>query len=137
MKSSGQPGIGQLKNRLFSEITKSCGALGARADGAEVFVAEDAGIVAVVEIYLNGVIADLAGGLGANFGLVHGQNRRGNGRGFPSGMLLVVLPFPFALFVAGSAGTFVAEVRKIVMTSVIVGPGDVHARSGRYVNLNV
>jgi hypothetical protein len=63
----------QLKNRLFSVIAKGCGTVGARADSAEVFVAEDTGVVAVVEINLHGVIADLGGGLGANFGFEHGQ----------------------------------------------------------------
>ena len=124
MKSSGRALIGQLNNRLFSEITKGCGAIGAGADGAEVFVAEDAGIVAVVEIDLHGVIADLRGRLGANFGFEHGQRRRGDGSGgFGAGVLL----FLVALLVAGGAGAFLAEVRKIVMAGVIVGPGDVYA----------
>ena len=48
-----------------------------------------------------------------------------------------MLLFLVALLVAGGAGAFIAEIRKIVMAGVIVGPGDVHARSSGYVNLNV
>jgi hypothetical protein len=89
-----------------------------------VFVAEDAGVVAIVEIDLNGVIADLGGGLGANFGFVHGQGGRGDGSGFGAWMFLLE-----ALVVAGGAGAFIAEIRKIVMAGVIVGPGDIDART--------
>ena len=96
------------------------------------FVAEDAGIVAIVEIDLNGVIADLRGGLGANFGFEHGQGRRRNGSRFCRAVLL----FLVALLVAGGAGTFFAEVSKFVMAGVIVGPGDVYAGAARYVNFN-
>ena len=95
-------------------------------------VAEDAGIVAVVEIDLHCVIADLRGGLSANFGFEHGQHRRGDGRGFCGAVLL----FLVALFVAGGAGAFIAEISKIVMTGVIVGPGDIDARSTGYVNFD-
>src|ERR1700676_2340821 len=85
VKSSGGACVGQLKNRLFSAITKGCGAIGARADSAEVLIAEDAGIVAVVEVNLHSVIADLGGGLGANFGFEHGQHWWGEGGRFGSG----------------------------------------------------
>jgi len=116
------------------EITEGCGALGARADGAEVLVAEDAGIVAVVEIDLNCVISDLRGGLGANFGFEHGQGRRRNGRDGFGGVVLLVL---VALFVAGGAGTFLAEIGEIVMAGVMVGPSDVHTRSAGDVDFYV
>jgi hypothetical protein len=122
----------KLKKRLCSEVTEGCGALGARADGAEVFVAEDAGIVAIVEVDLHGVIADLRGGLGADFGLEHGQGRRGHGRGF--GACAAMLLFLVALLVAGGAGAFFAKIREIVMAGVIVGPGDVHTCSAGDVN---
>ena len=49
----------------------------AGALGAEVVIAEDAGGVAIVEIDLDGVVADLRCGIGAGFGLVHGQERGG------------------------------------------------------------
>ena len=96
-------------------------------------VAEDAGIVAVVEIDLHGVIADLRGGLGADFGFEHGQHGRGDGRGFGGGVSL----FLVALVVAGGARAFLAKIGKIVMTGVIVSPGDVYARSGGDVDFNV
>jgi hypothetical protein len=100
-----------------------------------VFVAEDTGIVAVVEINLHSVVADLAGGLGANFGFEHGQGGGGDRRGgFCSGGVLLLL---VALFVAGGAGAFFAKIRKIVMAGVIVGPGDVHTGSAGDVNFNV
>lgn len=52
-------------------------------------------------------------------------------------MLLVVLLLLVALLVAGGTGALIAEIRKIVMAGVIVGPDDVDARAGGYVNLNV
>ena len=96
-------------------------------------VAEDAGIVAIVEIDLYRVIADLGGGLGANFGFVHGQHGRREGSGFGGGVLLVLV----ALFVASGAGAFLAEIGKIVMAGVIVGPSDIHARAAGDVNFYV
>ena len=47
-------------------------------------------------------------------------------------LLLLVAPL-----VTGGAGALVAEIRKIVMAGVIVGPGDVYASTGGDVNLNV
>ena len=120
------------KNDYLAEITKGCGAIGAGADGAEVFVAEDASVVAIVEIDLHGVIADLGGGLGAHFGFVHGQGGRGDGSGFGAWMFLLE-----ALVVAGGAGAFIAEIRKIVMAGVIVGPGDIDARTAGDVDFYV
>jgi hypothetical protein len=97
-----------------------------------VFVAEDASVVAIVEIDLHGVIADLGGGLGAHFGFVHGQGGRGDGSGFGAWMFLLD-----ALVVAGGARAFIAEISKIVMAGVIVGPGDVDARAAGDVNFYV
>ena len=134
MKSSSGGRIKQLKKRLFCEVTKGCRAICTRADAAKVLITEDAGIVAIVEIDLHGVVADLGGGLGANFGFEHGQHRRGDGSGF--GARATVLLFLIALVVARGAGTFFAEIRKIVMADVIVGPGDIHARAAGYVNFN-
>jgi hypothetical protein len=52
-------------------------------------------------------------------------------------VLLFVLLLLVALLVAGGAGALIAEIRKIVVAGVIVGPGDVYACSCGYVNFNV
>ena len=96
-------------------------------------VTEDAGIVAVVKIDLYGVVADLGGGLGANFGFVHGQHGRREGRGFGGVVLLVLV----ALFIASGAGAFLAKIGEIVMAGVRVGPSDIHARAAGDVNFYV
>ena len=61
-------------------------------------VAEDASVVTVAEINLHGIVADLRGGLRADFRLVHGECGRFRG----------VLMFLIAFFVAGGARTFFA-----------------------------
>jgi hypothetical protein len=105
--------------KLGIRFTEGGGAFGAGALGAEIVVAEDAGGVAIVEIDLDGVVADLRGGLRARFGLVHGQERRG-------GELHGCEIFFFsALVVAGGAGAIVAEIREIEVAGVAIGPGDV------------
>ena len=48
-----------------------------------------------------------------------------------------MLLFLVALLVAGGAGAGIAEIRKIVVAGVIVGPGDIYAGSSGYVNLDV
>ena len=105
-------------------------AFGAGADAAEVVVAEDAGGVAVGEGDLDGVIADGGGLLCAGFGLEHGQGRGGNRSCAGVGAL------PYALVIASGAGAFVAEISKIVMTGVTVGPGNVDAGAASYMNFN-
>ena len=98
--------------------------------GAKVVVAEDAGGMAVVEIDLDGVAADLGGGIRAGFRFEHGEKRRGGkvtlGHGFFFG----------AFVVAGGAGADVAEVGKIVVAGMAVGPGDVDTGPGFDVDLD-
>jgi hypothetical protein len=48
-----------------------------------------------------------------------------------------MLLFLVALLVAGGAGALIAQIRKIVVAGVIVGPRDVYASTGGDVNLNV
>jgi hypothetical protein len=108
---------------------KGFGAFGAGADAAEVVVAEDSGGVAIGEGDLDGVITDCGGGLRARLGFEHWQGCCG---GRPSGG---ESGFSDAFVVAGGAGTLFAEIGKIVMTGMAVGPGDVDAGAGRYVDL--
>ena len=104
-------------------------ALRAGALGTEVVIAVDARGMAVVKGDLNGVIADLRGGLGSGFGLVHLEERRGLQLHVCHFLLFV------ALVVAGGAGALVAEIGEVVMTGVAVGPRNVHARTTAHVNL--
>jgi hypothetical protein len=85
---------------------------------AEVFEAVDAGGVAVVEIELDGVVADGGGGAGARAGFVELERVGGDGV-----EALAVLSF------ADGAGAIVAEVGEIVVALVAIGPGDVHSGS--------
>ena len=52
-------------------------------------------------------------------------------------MLLVVLLLLVALFVACGARALIAEIRKIVVTGVIVSPGDVYVTTGGDMDLDV
>jgi hypothetical protein len=104
------------------------GAVGAGTDVAEMVVAVDASRVAVGEADLNGIITHLRGGLGARFGFEHGQ--RGRGLGYLAERLLLL-----SGVVAGGAGTLLAQVRKLVVAGVAVGPSDIHTRAARNMNL--
>lgn len=89
-------------------------------------VAVDAGGVAVVESELDGVVADGSGGSGFGFGLEHRESGGRNDRGWGCGLFIF-----FAAFVAASgAGAFFAQVGKIVVAGVAVGPDDVDAGPG-------
>jgi len=99
--------------------------------GAEIVVAEDAGGVAIVEIDLDSVVADLGGGIGARLGLVH-REERGSGEVRGGGVF-----FFCALVVASGAGAIVAEIGKIEVAGMAVGPGDVDAGAGFDVDFDV
>lgn|SRR6266700_202046 len=95
-------------------------------------VSVDAGGVAVGKRNLNRVIPYLRGGFGARLGLEHGERRRRR-HSWREGLESL---FFAALIVAGRAGAFVAQVGKIVVASVAVGPGDVHTSAAGNVNLD-
>lgn len=105
-------------------------ALVAGAVGAEIVVTEDAGRVPVVETDLDGVVADLSSGIGARFGLVHGEEGGGRETRRDRGVLVA------ALIIAGGAGAIVAQIGEIKVTGVAVGPGDVDASTGFYVDFD-
>lgn len=98
-------------------------------------VTEDAGIMAVVEVDLHRVVAHLRGRLRAYSRLEHRQRRRRNHCRwrFRTRMLLMFL---VAFFVTRSAGTFFAQIRKLVVADVVVRPGDIDAGAGRHMNLD-
>ena len=119
----------------------------AGADHAEVFVAVDAGFMAVCEFELNGVIADGFGVAGFGLGLKQGQNRRpqrqrslGGGMGSSSRWMTCGRRFGFgfasAVVFAIGAGAEFAEIGEIVMARVAIGPDYVHARAGGDVDLD-
>jgi len=87
-------------------------------------VGEDASGVAIGEKDLNGVVADLRGGLGASLGLEHGKRSELRGARSGDGGFL------FALFVARSTGAMLAEIGEIEVALMAVGPSDVHAGAG-------
>ena len=120
----------RLRPRNFSgDEEKRLPALcAAGADGAEIVVGKDAGGVAVGERDLDGVVADLRGGLRAGLGLKHGK--RGEWRGRRRELALLV-----ALFVACGAGAVLAEIGEVVVAGVAVGPSDVNSCAGRDVDL--
>src|SRR5882724_2988905 len=108
------------------------GAVWAGADGAKVVVGVQAGVVAVGEVELDGVGADLVGGLGFGFGLEHGERvGRSEGRGSADEGV-----FFGAFVVAGGAGAFFAEVGEIVVGLVAVSPSDVESGAGGDVDLD-
>ncbi len=114
--------------------TERFGAFGAGADGAEMVVAVDTGGVPIRKAQLHGVVADDGGGLCSRLGFEHRQSRKdgtpGRCRGGEG--------FFFAAFVvARGAGTLLAQIGKVVVTGVAIGPDDVDASAGFHVNLNV
>jgi hypothetical protein len=86
-------------------------------------VGVDAGRMAVGERDLDGVVPYLGCGGGSCFWLEHRKNRgRGKGRrSFGERFFLG------AFVVAGGAGAVVAEIGKVEMRDMAVGPGDVYA----------
>jgi len=112
------------RNRGRWRIAEGSGAFRAGTECAEVVVAEDAGEVAVVEIDLDGVVADLRGGVGAGFWFIHRKKRR-------SGEIHRAHVLFFGAFVVtGGAGAVVAEIGEIVVAGVAVSPSDVNACAG-------
>lgn len=107
-------------------------AFGARADGTQMIVGINAGGMAVRKRNLYRILADGICGLRARFGLEHRQRgrRRKRRRSFAQ------LRFLDALVVARRAGTLFAQIWKIKMAGVPVGPSNVHARAAADVNLH-
>ena len=93
-------------------------------------VGVDAGGMTVRKGDLNSVVADLAGGLRGGLGLEHGKRRELRAGG--GGQML----FLVALFVACGARTMIAKIDEIKMALVAVRPCNVHAGSGRHMNLD-
>lgn len=86
----------RLKAEALRGYTAECGgALHARAYGAEMVIAEDAGVMAVVKVNLHRIVAHLAGGLRADFRFEHGKSGRRHQcrrfRGVPGVMFLLAL----------------------------------------------
>jgi len=96
------------------------------------FVAIDAGGVAIGEADLHGVVAYDGSGLRAQLRLEHGKRSKRIGTGRRSGEGF----FFAALVIACGAGTFFAQVSEIVVAGVAVGPGDVDPSAGLYVHLH-
>ena len=96
------------------------------------FVGIDAGGMAVGKGKLYRILPDRRGRLRARLGLEHRQ-RRGRCKRRRSLRWRLFLD---ALVVAGRARTVFSQIRKIKMTGVAVGPGDIHTRAGSDMNLH-
>jgi hypothetical protein len=116
--------------RLLGRFAKSLCALFAGTNRAQVVIAVDAGGMTVVECDLEGVIPHLRGGIGPGLWLVHRQQRRSRKIQPSSG-------FFFApLVIACSTGALLAQIRKIEMAAVTIGPCDIHARRSFHMDSN-
>ena len=93
--------------------------------------------MSIVEIDLQGVIADGMRRLRAEFGLEHGKRRRTHEWRrsvrifFFQALIIYSLLFFFpSLVVTHRAGTLFPQIGEIVVAGVVVGPGDVDSGSG-------
>ncbi len=86
----------------------------------------------VVEAELNGIVPYLRSGLRPRLGLVHWQHRGDDRRSAEGNGYL----FLAALVIAGRAGAMIAQLGKVVVAVVAVGPGDVHASTRFDVNFH-
>jgi len=96
-------------------------------------VGEDASVVTIGEVKLDGVSTDSVGRLGCGLGLKHREGRRGCKGGRRTGQRF----FLGALVVAGGAGALVAKIGKIVVGVMAVRPGDVESGARRDVDFDV
>lgn len=130
---SSSRGRGECALPLRCSGAKSCRAVWARANGPKVIVREDAGIVPVSKVKLNGVSTYGIGRLRLRLWLEHRQRRRRcKGRVAPGEVF-----FLRAFVIAGRARTLVAQVRKVVMRVMAIRPSNVEASARRNVNLDV
>ena len=90
------------------------------------FVAIDAGGVAIRKGDLQGVVADDGGPLRAWLGFKHGKRRKGVGGGRCRGESFLFA----ALVVARGARTLFAQIGEVVVAGVAIGPGDVYTSAG-------
>ena len=113
----------ELSGSLGGFVAEFARARLAGAYFAEVTETENAGRVAIGELNLNRVVPYRRCRLGGNPWLVHRQRCRtfSLGRGF--GFLL-------PLVIAHSAGARIAQIGKIEMAGMGIGPGDIHAFPG-------
>ena len=98
--------------------------------------------MSIVEIDLQGVIADGMRSLRAEFGLEHGKRRRTHDRMrsvrifFFQALIIYSLLFFFpSLVVTHRAGTLFSQIGEIVVAGVAVGPGDVDTAPRGHVHL--
>lgn len=115
---------------LLGRFAKGLGTLFAGTHRAQVVVAVDTGGVPVVENDLDGVIPHLRGGIGAGHWFVHRQQRRS--RKIEGGRLL----FFSALVVTHGTRALIAQIRKIEMAGVAIGPSDIHAGPGFHMDFH-
>jgi hypothetical protein len=129
--------------RFFRRRPKFARAVLARADCPQIVEAVNSSRVPVVEVDLHSVVADSMRGLGAEFGLEHGEQRgiQRRSRCLHGIFLfqLLIFPLPIRLFlsliIAHRARTLFPEIREVVMAGVAVGPRDVNAGARGHVHL--
>jgi hypothetical protein len=105
----------------------------ARTNRPQEIEAENSRRVAVVKIDLQGIVANRMSRLSRKFGLEHREQRGGQYR-------ISLRPFRqffHALVIAHRARALLAQVGKIVMARVSIGPRDIDTRSRRYVDFHL
>jgi hypothetical protein len=108
--------------------SKSLRAVSARADAAQMIVAEDTGGVAIGESDLDGVIAHGGSSLSPSLGLKHGKC----GRTDRASARMRALSDSFVI--ACGAWAFVAEIGEIIVTCVAVGPDNIDTRAAAHMH---
>ena len=104
----------------------------ARADRSQEIEAVDARAMPVIEIDLQGVVADRMSGARGDLRFKHGKQRRTRRRPRLMGRDCFLLP----LIIAHGAWTFFAQIRKAIVAGVTIGPGNIDAGARRHVHLH-
>ncbi len=122
---------------------KRRGASLAGTDTAELIVAVDPGVMPIGKVNLNRIAADRRCGLRPRLGFEHWEHRRCRRQWYRRRAAVSVrrigfFPFRvcffFAFIVTRRARARVAQVRKIIVTGVTVGPGNIHSSAARNMN---
>ena len=131
--SSGPPVPARqvLEGRRIGDGAKFKSAILARANCSQKIVAENPSRMPVIEINLQGVVANGMSSFCGKPGLEHGKRRR---RKYGRGLRALRLLFQ-AFVIAHRAGALLPQVAKIVVARVSIRPRDVNPRSRGHVDL--
>jgi len=122
-----------LEGRRIGDGAKFKSAIPARANCSQKIVAENPSRMPVIEINLQGVVANGMSSFCGKPGLEHGKRRR---RKYGRGLRALRLLFQ-AFVIAHRAGALLPQVAKIVVARVSIRPRDVNPRSRGHVDFNL